>query len=201
MSDTLTNPENKNDGMVAGAFERFFMNGDPLWMGSRLWYTFLLSKLKDKRVIDVGCGTGIGTAMLGTQNTILGVDRNPESVLFASKLFSWMNWALGDISKPEGPFPGEVEAVVGIEVFEHIGDQKAAAERMMSIATEVVWLSTPNGLMRKKPPRDERHTKELSPMEMRELFPGKEIVVRDSRCNVCAFGKEPDDDLIYEVRI
>ena len=114
-------------------------------------YAFARRYVAGKRVLDVACGEGYGSALLaGAANTVTGIDIDPGAVAHAQSAYA----ALDNVRFEEGsasalPLPdGSVDAVVSFETIEHLprADQPrmiAEIARVLS-ADGVLVMSAPN---------------------------------------------------------
>jgi 2-polyprenyl-3-methyl-5-hydroxy-6-metoxy-1,4-benzoquinol methylase len=148
------------------AVQRFLENGDVLWQPARLLYQTLAARLPGSTsVLDVGCGCGFGTVLLGDQVT--GVDSEAQAIAFARVLYPWVRWEVADFVTTFEP-GRQWDWVVCIEAIEHMHNQELAARKMREMAREVVWLSTPPP--GEVPTSDPRHVHELTRDEVAKLF-------------------------------
>jgi len=149
----------------------------------RARYAFAASYVRDRRVLDYGCGAGYGasTLMRAGARRVVGIDWAPEAISFAAAHFGGpgVAFCVGDcLSSPlrrEG-----FDVVVAYEVIEHVDDHRqflAEVRRLLSPGG-VFLVSTPN----KKTYREDAaggpnpfHVHELDLGELRgalaELFP------------------------------
>jgi SAM-dependent methyltransferase len=91
------------------------------WGRARRWLP------DDARVVaDVGCAFGYGTAALqGGARTVIGIERDPAHIREAARRFPWLRVLPGDATA----LPLEdasADAVVMLDVLEHLGDPRAA---------------------------------------------------------------------------
>ena len=90
-------------------------------------YAHLAGRLAGKRVLEVGFGTGVGTLQYaGVANGVVAIDPDEEAVAFAKSTFPvrGVTWECADILnyRPNG----RCQAVVVVEVLEHIPEWERA---------------------------------------------------------------------------
>jgi SAM-dependent methyltransferase len=78
-----------------------------------------------KRVLDVGCAFGYGTAALmgrgDSRRIVIGVERDARHLSEARRLFPWLTLVRADaVSLPIGD--GAVDAVVMLDLLEHVAE-------------------------------------------------------------------------------
>lgn len=93
-------------------------------------YNLAMRFCKGKNVLDIACGTGYGTEMLGwVSKSVVGVDIN-ESAIYYAKLHyrgKFMVGELGDFSY------GKYDTIVCFETIEHIEDLEKAQENLTNL--------------------------------------------------------------------
>jgi SAM-dependent methyltransferase len=113
------------------------------WGRARRW-------LPDEALVvaDVGCAFGYGTAALrggARTRTVIGIERDPAHLREASRRFPWLRVLVGDATA----IPLEdasVDAVVMLDVLEHLDDPRAALEEARRVlrAGGAIVLSVPH---------------------------------------------------------
>jgi len=122
---------------------------EALWYEHMARYIFAADFVKEKRVLDAGCGSGYGADFLASQGAkfVLGVDNSQEAIDYAKAHYRRENLEFGvmdvtALSLPDKSF----DVVVSFEVIEHLRDQERFLAEMRRILKEdgVFCLSTPN---------------------------------------------------------
>jgi len=119
-----------------------------LWNEHLSRYYFAQPLMAGRNVLDVGCGTGYGSAILAeSARSVLGVDISREAVGFAQKNYRQTNlrFLVSDCSRLSVK-PESVEGVVCFEVIEHLFDQEAFLREVRVVLKEngLLVISTPN---------------------------------------------------------
>lgn len=135
---------------MSGELERF----DPAEQSGRIVYEHLhryalcREFVAGRRVLDLACGTGYGTAILGTAAAeVTGLDISAAAIRAARKRFAGDNvkFVIGDCF--DLPFDdGSFDVIVANEMIEHVEDHPALlAEVRRVLASKGLFLvSTPN---------------------------------------------------------
>lgn len=140
-------------------------------------YEFAKRYLKHgMKVLDLGCGTGYGTSILGQRNCeVLGVDINKEAVIYAKKHYLDKNvtFQVGDITKLNSPIGG-FDFICSFEVIEHLKNPNKFLINLRGLLSKdgVFILSTPNASVVSPNNRvaSPYHTKEFNYDELDSLL-------------------------------
>lgn len=198
MPTYTANPERDQD-RVEDLFELFRKHRQVMFHQQKSIYWHLMDCVRGKTVLEAGCGTGQGTAILDrVVSSIVGTDKLQGNVDFAKCLYPWISFNVWDINHP---YPDEAEVVVCVEAIEHAHDIQAAVKNLLFSAKEEAWISTPNGRGKPRPPQNPFHVCEYTPGEMLELLKPHEVMIRRWD-NWQAVDVNTDcDPLVYQVSI
>ncbi len=154
-----------------------------LWNEHISRYTFAARLARRKRVLDVGCGAGYGTAELAqTAREATGIDVSAEAVEYAQEHYGRSNARYEVGSATAMPFANaSFDLVVAFEVIEHLENWQqllTEARRVLAPGGQLV-VSTPNKLYyaesREQSGPNPFHTHEFEIEEFRgalgEVFP------------------------------
>jgi SAM-dependent methyltransferase len=137
-------------------------------------YEWIAARTHGRRVVDLACGEGYGSAVLGrTAASVVGVDANPEAFAHAQAKYT------GETVRFERNmielWQGDVDCVVFLQTIEHVPDPDAVLDQIRSLIgrSGVAYVSTPN-VLTLAPKGAERsgnpwHVREYKPHEYREL--------------------------------
>ena len=140
----------------------------------RVVYEWIGQRAHGRRVVDLACGEGYGSAELGrTAASVVGVDANPEA--FAHARAKYTSGAVRFERTMIELWQGDVDCVVFLQTIEHVTDPGAVLDHFRSTLDPggVAYVSTPN-VLTLAPPGAERsgnpwHVHEYRPPEYRAL--------------------------------
>ena len=110
-------------------------------------YEWIAARAHGRRVVDLACGEGYGSAVLGrTAASVVGVDANPEAHEHAR-----LKYTRGNVSFERTMielWDGDADCVVFLQTIEHVQDADAVLERIRTLVGPggVAYVSTPNVL-------------------------------------------------------
>lgn len=179
----ITNPEIDQD-RVFDTVDHFNKFGYVMFPEQVQIYRNIAEYIAGKEVIEAGCGNGLGTAILQQKTGyILGTDKLDNNIKFAKCLYPWILFHQWDINEPwdsnEPSILPKSQVCVCIEAIEHVANPQQAIKNLIDAATEEVWISTPNGRGKKRPPDNPYHVQEYTPQEMIKMihsYPGKAAI-------------------------
>jgi SAM-dependent methyltransferase len=110
-------------------------------------YEWIAARAHGRRVVDLACGEGYGTAVLGrTAKSVVGVDANPEAFAHAQAKYTGENVRF-ERNMVE-LWQGDVDCVVFLQTIEHVPDPGGVLEHIRELIGPggVAYVSTPNVL-------------------------------------------------------
>jgi SAM-dependent methyltransferase len=137
-------------------------------------YEWIASRVGGRRVVDLACGEGYGSAVLARNAvSVVGVDANPDAFEHARLKYS------GPRLRFERTmielWDGDADCVVFLQTIEHVQEPDAVLDRIRSLIGRdgVAYVSTPN-VLTLAPEGEERsgnpwHVKEYRAEEFRAL--------------------------------
>jgi len=148
-----------------------------IWVEHWHRYHFAARWAAGKRVLDVACGEGYGSALLARHAaSVTGVDISPQAVEHARRAYA----ALGNVGFACAPCTrlplddASVDLAVSFETIEHIAEQEQFMDELARVLTPegVLILSCPNKLeySDKRGFANEFHVKELYREELEALL-------------------------------
>jgi len=137
-------------------------------------YQFTEQFVSGKTVLDIGCGTGYGSAKLLDLDAkrVEAIDRDKEAVAYAERRYKRNKLTFRVADALAIPFKKEMfDVVISFEVIEHIKDPHIFIQEAMRVLKKggVFICSTPNQLQYRGG-TSPYHTIEFTPPEFSSLF-------------------------------
>ena len=119
-----------------------------LWNEHVARYVFASRLSRNKRVLDLACGTGYGSSLLARDaQHVYALDLAPEAVAYAKAHYSCSKISLLRGSAQQIPFPpASFHLIVAFEIIEHLADWEALlleSRRLLAPSGQLI-ISTPN---------------------------------------------------------
>jgi ubiquinone biosynthesis O-methyltransferase len=182
-----------------------------LWNEHLARYAFAARLSKRKRVLDLGCGAGYGSAELArTADSVLGIDQSEDAIEFARAHYTaaGVRFETGDCTSIPAS-DASFDLVVAFEVIEHVSEWRKLIEearRVLSPGGQFI-VSTPNKLYyaesRQKAGPNPFHVHEFEFQEFRDelksFFPHVSLFLENHAEGVVFRPVEPDQT--SEVRV
>jgi ubiquinone/menaquinone biosynthesis C-methylase UbiE len=181
-TETLMFRQESKDSNLSFAGERIVEGSTParIWTDHIARYDFAGKYVQGKIVLDIGCGTGIGSQILKQNGArcVIGTDISQGAIAFAKNNYAGHGFcfSVGDIYQTS--FPSNFfDAVVCLETIEHLRHHHRILSELRRILKPqgLLVLSSPNrvvtspGQKPEEPPRNPFHQKEHSKQELRGL--------------------------------
>lgn len=140
-------------------------------------YVFAGQYVSGKNVLDVACGTGVGTAFLRNAgaNRVWGFDIDGQAITFAAAKYPDCEFAQCDATALNAVLAdGSVDVVVSFETLEHLKAQREfllACHRVLKPGGLLIC-STPNLQISRWSASNPYHVREFHPAGFREVLEG-----------------------------
>lgn len=138
-------------------------------------YVFAAQYVSGKDVLDVACGSGVGTSLLREAGArcAWGLDIDSDAIAFAKTRYRDCTFAQCDATNL-CLASSSVDVVVSFETLEHLKDQRKFLMECRRVLRPggVLICSTPNLGVSRWGPDNPYHVREFSPMEFKGLFEG-----------------------------
>jgi 2-polyprenyl-3-methyl-5-hydroxy-6-metoxy-1,4-benzoquinol methylase len=158
-----------NQDRARDLLEHWEKYGEVMFRQQRAIYQGLAAAVRGKSVIEAGCGSGLGSAVLErAAASLVATDVLPVNLSFAAALYPWLDLRLWDLNQP-CPY-GSADVAVAVEAFEHVANPGRAAANLVNAARKEVWVSTPNGDGKVRPPANPHHVCEYTVDEVLGFF-------------------------------
>ena len=138
-------------------------------------YRFALPHVAGRRVLEVGCGEGYGTALLATAAAqVIGLDYDALTIAHAARRYRQAEFVRGNLAAL--PLPSEsVDVVATLQVIEHVWNHNEFVRECLRVLRPggLLLVTTPNRLTFSpglEVPVNPFHTKEFTAAELAELL-------------------------------
>ena len=89
-------------------------------------------KIRDARILEVGCGTGWLSAKLSEFGKVTGIDLGKETIEIAQKTYPEIDFRWGDVNTLDLP-ANSFDVIVTSEVLSHVADQPIFVHRLSQL--------------------------------------------------------------------
>lgn len=163
-------------------------------------YLFFSQLASNKIVLDVGCGTGYGTAILAEHAAqIIGIDYSNNAVRFAKRRYPKIDFR--QMNAQQLRFPDAFfDLIFSSENFEHLPDQASHLRELRRVLKSdgLCFIATPNPEAFAGNQQNPWHSKENTYQELVELFRPvfkDSVIVENSLSGKLDRGLTPRDSL------
>jgi ubiquinone/menaquinone biosynthesis C-methylase UbiE len=136
-------------------------------------YVFAGQYVSGQDVLDVACGTGVGTEFLRASGarTVWGLDIDPEAIAFAKARYTRCEFAQSDAAALRLP-NNSLDVVVSFETLEHLQDHGKFLRECRRVLRPdgILICSTPNRAIARWSKENPYHVREFYPSEFKELL-------------------------------
>jgi len=109
-------------------------------------YRFVLPRIKNKRVLDIACGVGYGSAAMlhAGASSVIGIDISPTACQHAKSIYG-VDARIGDALEISLP-PHSIDTIVSFETIEHLKDPEQFIQECKRVLKPngILIISTPN---------------------------------------------------------
>lgn len=155
-------------------------------------YNFSLDFVKNKNILDFGCGSGYGSKIMSKKAlSVIGVDISNNAIEYAKKNYSAENLTFLNINQINSlEFQKKFDVVTSFQVIEHVSNEKKYIETILRLLKPngVFLVSTPNKDIRLykhiQKPWNIFHVKEYNEGELTKLM--KQYFINVEMLNISA---------------
>ena len=160
-------------------------------------YVFAGLHVKNKEVLDVACGSGIGTDYLLKAGAIRssGIDMDAQAIRYARANYQGCAFVNADATQT-GFLSNSFDVVVSFETIEHLENQRGFLRECYRILRPggLLICSTPNSRITRWSAKNPFHLRELNPGEF-------EVLLRSVFPSVDMYGQRDRIYLLYSLRM
>ncbi len=140
-------------------------------------YKSIQKYVKDKTVIDIGCGTGYGSYILAEQaKTVLGIDNNIEAITYCKHQFSASNIDYIQMDGSSLKLNQQFDIAVTFQAIEHFVDLDGFIDQLKHVVKPngTIYISTPNvRKSQKETSKNPYHFNDMNYTQFKRLISGK----------------------------
>lgn len=144
----LLSHKGRGENHIVGSWEEVAEMNDFINLRRVHRHVWVAPKLREKRVLDVGCGCGYGTYYMSHfAEEVVGIDYDPENIKWANKYFRRPNLKFIKMNALKMKFPPDsFDVVTCFDVIEHFveKDQDVVINNIRSVCSDVMYMTTPN---------------------------------------------------------
>ncbi len=138
-------------------------------------YLFALQYIRGKKVLDLACGEGYGSALLArSASEVIGIDIFPDAISHASAVYQMNNLSFLVGAMDSIPLHDLFDVIVCFEAIEHIGNHGALCHEVKRLLKPngIFIVSTPNKSVYSQNGKTQNpyHVKELDLTELQLLL-------------------------------
>lgn len=145
---------------------------NPIFENHLKVYKFLQQFVTGKELLEIGFGTGYGTALLSeTAKSIEAIDYSAQALRYAQRNYKRPNIRFQQMTAEKLSFPDDsFDMALSSEVFEHLDDHEAHVRELARVLRPggIAFIATPDPS--RSEGHNEFHTKEFRPEELRDLM-------------------------------
>lgn len=140
-------------------------------------YRYAQQFAEGKDILDLGCGTGYGSAILAEQaDHVVGVDNDAQAIDYCRAHFGGPNVVFEQADATALPMDREFDMAVSFQVIEHVHDAGAFVDLLkMAVKNDgLIMITTPNARStRQRGKKNPFHFSEMNYSQFRALIASK----------------------------